>query len=70
MNQSSTVDKLETSMRLLLSKWDSTCTEWNDVVSAYFEKTYLVTIKQQTSMTLAKMQELSNALLKAQKRVQ
>jgi len=70
MNQSSTVDQLVTSMRVLLQKWESTQNVWNDAVSAYFEKTCLIPINQQTGRTLTKMQELAKALTEAQKRVQ
>ncbi len=69
MNQSSTVAQLDASLRVLLSKWDNTQSVWNDAVSAYFEKTYLVTINQQTGRTLTKMQELARVLSEAQKKV-
>ena len=69
MNPSSTVEQLETSLRMLRSKWDYTQTVWNDTVSAHFETTYVVTINQQTGRTLTKMQELAKTLLEAQKRV-
>jgi hypothetical protein len=70
MNQSNIVDQLDTSLRVLRSKWDSTRIVWNDVVSASFETTYIVPINQQAGRTLAKMQELAKVLSEAQRRVQ
>jgi hypothetical protein len=70
MNQSNTVDHLDTSLRVLRSKWDYTRTVWNDGGSAHFETTYVVPINQQAGKTLAKMQELVKVLSEAQKRVQ
>ena len=70
MSQSSTVDQLDTSLRVLRSKWESTKAEWNDAISTSFETTYLLPINQQGSKTLAKMQELAKVLLEAQRRVE
>lgn len=69
MSTEGIVSQLDTTLRILRSRWSSTKTLWNDAVSVYFESSCIQPIEQQTNRTIAKMQELTKVLTEAQRRV-